>query len=496
MRLYGRKRIDTDFAGPLLRIEIAMQTISSSFSTSLFSVLVLSIAVVGAPLFVGSTAPMGTTLWCIVLAGGLAFGDVAALRRSQRVWIWLVVAVVAAYSAVVFAQLLPPSRTGLPAHPIWAEASALLGRPLSPAVSVLRDQSLFAVASPLAALLSGLLGYVIGADRVRANRIFQVVAWSGAALALFAIVSFVINPVKLFWWDKVAYVGVLTTPFVNRNAAALYYGVCSVVGALLFWQMVRPRLPAGPLTPSGLIQSLLRLLHFQGLVRAAPPLLCLSAVLLTASRAGTVLALAGQVLAFTLYFWRDLPRRVGPAAALVLGGLLAVIVLQTLGGSAGTRFNEHGLVDEGRMDTYRSTVRMISDYPWLGVGLGGFPFAFPAYRTGSVWGVWDRAHNVLLEIAAEGGLPLAGVVVLAWFLVLLLLVNGVRRRRRDTMYPVAALSLTAMALVHATIDFSLQIPGFAIPTMAVIGIGAAQSFATRAPDGEIWAAGIKTPKTG
>ncbi|WP_177243080.1 O-antigen ligase family protein [Bradyrhizobium sp. Gha] len=350
---------------------------------------------------------------------------------------------------------------------------------MSPSVSIVREQPFFAVGAPLAGLLAGLLGYLVGVDRVRAKQVLEVIAWSGAGLALFAIVSFLINPAKLFWWDKFAYGGVLTTPFVNRNAAALYYGTCSVVGALLFWQMLRPRLPHGGVTPSALLRAGAGILHFRGLVRSAPPILCLIAALLTASRAGTVLALAGQVLAFTLYFWRDLPRKVGPAAALVLGGLIALIVLQTLGGSTGSRFNEHGLVDEGRMDTYRATLRMISDFPWLGVGLGGFPFAFPAYRTGSVWGVWDRAHNVILEIAAEGGLPLAIVVVAAWSAVLVLLACGIRQRRRDTLFPVAGLTVAAMALVHAMIDFSLQIPGFALPAMALIGVGAAQSFATR-----------------
>lgn len=454
-----------------------MQTISPSLSF-----LTLSCVLLGAPLFVGSTAPATIAMWCIVLALGLASADMTRLRREQRRWIWLVVVVVAAYTVVLLAQMLPPATTGLPAHPVWAKASALLGQQLSPSVAVVREQALFAIGSPMAAVMAGLLGYVVGADRVQAQKVLKIIAWSGAALALFAIVSHLINPTKLFWWDKIAYHSVLTTPFVNRNAAALYYGVCSIVGSMLFWQVLRPRLPAGQMSLTSLVRSMQGILHFQGLVLVVPPVLCLTAVLLTASRAGTVLTLIGQVLAFTLYFWRNLPRRGGPVAALILGGLIALIVLQVFGGSAGNRFNEHGLVDAGRLDTYRSTVRMIEDWPWLGSGLGGFPIAFPLYRTGSVWGVWDRAHNSLLEIAAEGGVPLALIVVVAWLLVLLLLVQGIRRRRRDTIFPVVGLTVATVALVHAMIDFSLQIPGFSLPTMTLVGVGAAQSFATRRAD--------------
>jgi O-antigen ligase len=457
-----------------------MQTASSRFS-----LIVLSIAVAGSPLLVGSTTPSATALWCFVLAVGLALADPAPLRPDQRRWLWLAVVVVAAYAVVLLAQMLPPSLSGLAPYPLWQKAESVLGQPLQPSVAIVRDQPFFAIGSPLAVLMAGLLGYFVGIDRTRAKTLFEVIAWSGAVLALFAIVSHVINPNKLFWWDKTAYYGSLTTPFVNRNAAAMYYGMCGVVGALLFWHMLRQQLPSGRLKLSAVLGVVSRTAHFRTSLRAARPVLCVCAVLLTASRAGTVLALAGQVLAFTLFFWRDLPRRVGPVAALVLGGFVALIVLQLLGGSAGNRFNEHGLVDEGRLDTYRSTLRMIADFPWLGVGLGGFPFAFPLYRTGNLYGTWDRAHNVLLEIAAEGGVPLAAVVMAAWILILLLLAYGIRNRRRDSVFPVAALTVAVIALFHAMIDFSLQAPGFAIPAMALIGTGAAQSFATRRSSDEI-----------
>lgn len=470
-------------------------------TSSSVSLAALFTAAVGAPLLAGSSAPAAISVWCIVLAIGLAVVDPAVLRPAQRQWLWLPFVVLATYATVLLAQMLPPELSGLPPHPDWAKASALLGRPLKGAAAVVRDQPLLAVGSPLAALMAAVLGFMVGADRQRAKALLDVIAWSGAAIALFAITSHLINPAKLFWWDKTAYLEALTTPFVNRNTTALYYGMAAVAGGLRFWHLLRPQLPAGRLTLMGVFETLSRLGNFRALTLAGAPLLCVWAVLLTSSRAGTVLALAAQVLAFTLFFWRDLPRRLGPISALVLGGLVALIVLQTLGGSASDRFDENGLVDAQRLAAYRATLRMIADSPWIGVGLGGFPFAFPAYRTGSLWGVWDHAHNVPLELAAEGGVPLALVVGLAWLLVLLLLAHGIRHRRRDTIFPVAAFSVACMALAHAMIDFSLEIAGFAIPAMALIGAGAAQSFTTRTQPGATIQAlpaepGVSQSKTG
>ena len=158
---------------------------------------------------------------------------------------------------------------------------------------------------------------------------------------------------------------------------------------------------------------------------------------------------------------------------MAIGGLVALIFLQILGGNVSGRFDVQGLSDEGRLETYRSTLRMIADHPWFGTGLGTFVWSFPAYRSANVsmWGVWDRAHSTPLELAADLGLPLAGLIVLAWLVVLAVLIRGVRIRRRDLIVPVAALAVAILGLAHSIIDFSLQIPGYAIVVFALVGAG-------------------------
>jgi O-antigen ligase len=205
---------------------------------------------------------------------------------------------------------------------------------------------------------------------------------------------------------------------------------------------------------------------------------CLAAMLMTSSRAGVVISLTALVLAFTSFFYRELPRRGGIVAALAIGGFVALIVLQFLGGNVSGRFEIQGLSDQARVETYRSTLRMIADHPWFGTGLGTFVWSFPAYRSAnaSMWGVWDKAHSTPLEIASDLGLPLACLIVVAWLLILGVLVRGVLIRRRDLIVPLGALAVALIGLTHSLIDFSLQIPGYSIVVFALVGAGLAQSF--------------------
>jgi O-antigen ligase len=436
-------------------------------------------AVAGAPLPFSSTDPATIAFWCMVLGASLILASPRGLDRRHFALIGLAAVVVAAYAVVLHEQLAAQPWFALATpHPLWAETSALLGVPLAPSVSIARNQPFYALGAPLAAMLSLLCGLVLGADRGRARELLYVIAWSGAVYAAYGILAHLFDPGSILWREKEAYLSVLTATFINRNAAAVYFGSCAVVWLLILCERIRDRLPRGPIAwrklPSWLLSDTKRdvLLAFSMLF------LCLAAMFMTGSRAGVVLSLMGLVLAFTLYFRRDLPARSGIVAALAAGGAVALILLQIMGAGVSGRFDIQGLADEGRLATWRATLRMIADHPWFGTGQGTFVWSYPAYRSPdiSMWGVWDRAHDTLLEIAADLGLPLAGLVVVAWMVALGVLVHGVRNRRRDLGVPIAALSVAAIAVLHSLVDFSLQIPGYAIVAFALVGTGLAQSF--------------------
>ena len=70
------------------------------------------------------------------------------------------------------------------------------------------------------------------------------------------------------------------------------------------------------------------------------------------------------------------------------------------------------------------------------------------------------------------------MIGLAWLLIFGVLIRGALRRRRDGIVPLAALAVALIGLLHSMVDFSLQIPGYAIVAFAVVGVGLGQSFRT------------------
>lgn len=443
------------------------------------SSLILFATVAAAPFPFGSTDPSAIAFWCIVLGVGVVFASPRGLRREHLPLFGLAGIVILAYAFVLHEQLAVRPWIASPQE-LWREAAGALGIPIVPSVSNARNQPFLSLGAPLANMLAVICSFIVCVDRDRARQLFMVIAWSGAAYAIYGIVTYLVDPTHILWREKISYRDVLTSTFINRNTAAAYFGSCAVLWLLVMSQHLRRQLPSGPIYWRSVPRRFLSDMPRPIVLSFTMLLLCLTAMLLTNSRAGIVISLMALVMAFVAYFHRDLPRRGGIALTLMIGGLVAMLFLQFLGGNISGRFNIQGLSDEGRLDVYRSTLRMIADHPWFGTGLGTFVWSFPAYRSAniSMWGIWDRAHSTPLELASDLGLPLAGLITIAWFIILGMLVRGVRIRRRDLAIPVGALAVAGLGLMHSCIDFSLQISAYAIIVFALVGAGLGQSYSS------------------
>jgi O-antigen ligase len=450
---------------------------------------ILYVTLAAPPFLFGSRDPMTVVAWCALLGAGLIFAPIRRLQKGHLLLLGGIALLIACFGFVLYEQLSDHPFIA-PFNPIWEKASETLGTQLTPSVSVVRAEPLFALGHSLANVLALVLGIIVGVDSDRARRGVRVMAWAGVGYATYGILAFAFDPTQILWREKTAYVGNLTATFINRNTAACYFGSCSVVWLVLLMSAIRRNLPHGPVEWKKVPQHLLRETRKDVLIHFVMLFVCLSTMFITGSRGGVLISLAIMIVTFMIYFGRDMARGLGFAVALLACIATGLLLLQVLGGNVSSRIDLQGLSDAGRLSAYRSTLRIIADNPWFGTGLGTFAYAFPAYRSSdlSMRGIWDIAHSTPLELASEMGIPLTAVIALAWIIALVVLAAGMRGQRHQMTVPLSALAVSLIALLHSSIDFSLQIAGYSIVAFALLGLGLSQAVLA-------WERGDAHPKT-
>lgn len=447
------------------------------WSADLVASCVLFFVVASAPFPFGSTNNLAIAFWCACLGVALIFAPTRALRRPH---LWIIAGifiVVAAYGGVLHEQL-SDSPWIAPYHPIWKQLGSLFDSAVAPSASIVRHEAFFALGAPLANILAILVGLVVGVDARRARQIMLVIALSGSFYAAYGVLSFLIEPTMILWRDKTAYLSSVTGTFINRNTAAAYFGSCAVIWMLLILTDVRRHLPGRRFRWSNLSRDLAKIPQALIALKFAALLICVMAMFMTGSRAGVAVSLLSMIFVFVVFLRKDLPPRTGVWMALAAAALVALVLLELLGGRVVSRFDSQGLTDSGRLEGWKSSLRIIADNPWFGTGMGTFQSAFPPFRSPniSMRGTWNAAHSTPLEVALEAGIPMTLLLSAGWAVMLTVLARGVFSRKRDASIPLAAIGIALLALLHSSLDFTLQIPGYSIPFFALFGVGLAQSF--------------------
>jgi O-antigen ligase len=208
------------------------------------------------------------------------------------------------------------------------------------------------------------------------------------------------------------------------------------------------------------------------------------ALLLTRSRGGILSSLIGVAVFSGVFLFSTLRRgkSVLMSAALTATALLAGAVWFVVhSGGLSRRLEIEGLTDEARLCVYGATWRAINDNFWGGTGLGTFQDILTSYRLPGckLYGYWDMAHNVFLEGWLGLGVVFLGCVAVTYYRLLWVYTHGMRERHRFRFVPLLSLCLLVVVTLHSLVDFSLQIPGVAIPVAAMLGAGCAISLGRR-----------------
>jgi len=427
-----------------------------------------------APFPLGSVDLVWICVWTVLLVFSLLTADLGGTSREQVGLLLPLFATIAMIGGIVTLQAWPDPPIGQ-ADPVWELPTQFLGLTVPHRISMTATGPWLAFGYPLLLSLAFVRAVFLATDAKAAQQLLRILAWAGCAYAVYGIWAQIADPGTLLFKRKEAYLGFATGTFVNRNTAATFWGSCALLFLvpLLRFLHRRDRHDAPPSD-----QRMARLSYYFSLPAALAGgfILCTLATAMTGSRAGLLLSICACLLAGGLYL---APLDVGKLrrwTLLAAAAVIALLLLELIGGVVAGRILAYGLVDEQRLGAYRTSIAIIREHPLFGIGLGSFEAVFPSYRPAELgsYGVWDRAHSTPLELAVELGLPAAIVIVASGLWYIYHLIRGSLLRRRDRYIPIIGTSVAALGLLHSSIDFSLQIPGYGVFFAAITGCGLAQ----------------------
>lgn len=413
------------------------------------------------------------------LFGILAFSAQAFLGEPRATKTVFRIAILTALVLVgwVIIQTIPLGRL---VSPVWADLGGFV-KAQAGTISIAPVESQSAIISLALPFLVFVGALVLFPSDDEAHKLLSYVANLGGILALWAIGEFLFSPGTLFLDKKFYYFDSVTAPFVNRNTAGTFYGLVSILLSARVYIEFRSADFQSMVFNTDVVPGKKRV----GMYIALEIILLsvsLVALFLTKSRGG----IGATFLAYLVFvplalyaqtdggkrgasFRSDWRKPVWRLAKSILGLVAVVIIGMVFADYALFRAEIQGLSDP-RFCVAPAILEAANNNKLTGVGFATFRLFFPAYRDPhcGIVGVWDRAHSVYLE----GYLGLGAVfwVALAVGLVTLVsvLVGGIAARRSLRVYPIAGLSMLVLVLAHSVIDFSLQIPGFAVVFAAVM----------------------------
>jgi O-antigen ligase len=427
-------------------------------------------------------------LCALILLAPLPFGSVAAGGRLAFELLALALTAVWMFAATRSEVALPPRFVSIALTGLLAIAAiqmlplpAGLASALSPHAAALRrgldpvpETSLSLAAGATASALrtgAALVGVLLVTTTVVAARGAARLAVSALVAAafqgLYGLLVLASGHDRIWSVPKTAYLDSATGTYINHNHFAGFLAATLPIGvALVIARARRARERSrthgnliGALGPEGSKALLLGLLALTGA----------AGLLLSFSRAGTalgVIAIAGTASVALG------GKRVHRWAAIAIVVAIAAVPLVDLGAdrlvgryaTAGNDFQASG----GRLDVARDTLRMIAAFPVSGCGFGAFTWTFPAFSAPDVRLHYAHAHNDLLQLGAEGGLPALGLLALALAGVARPLFRSLRGIG-DPLATGAAFGLAAL-LIHGLVDFNFHIPANAAIAAVLTGV--------------------------
>ena len=156
-----------------------------------------------------------------------------------------------------------------------------------------------------------------------------------------------------------------------------------------------------------------------------------------------------------------------PAVVFVTCTLISVVMISASGGvRRDLEETSTAELDNPRSKyvAWQSSLRLIEETPWVGVGRGAFEPAFTRIHAASAHHTFSHLENEYLQTVVDWGLPGAALlaVALGWLAIVAI------RRLADGPLAAGALAGAAAVATQSVVDFGLEMPGLAVPTTLVL----------------------------
>lgn len=366
-------------------------------------------------------------------------------------------------------------------HPVWDQASEVLGRKLDGALSIDPEASLVRLFRLLTYGAYFIIAWQTARGAEGAGAILRAVALIGTVYAIYGLIEFVSPDPRILWFIKNVYATDVTSTFVNRNSYATFAGLAAVANlALIANVLIRN---TDPRSRKSIFLSMADNLFGRARWWVFGLIATSGSLLMSHSRGGLISVLAGVFVLLILILMAPAAR--GPWRGWFAGivGIGGIAILLLTGATTFDRLDSLSHDTEMRPKIDAALLRAIGDNDLTGTGLGSFAEIFPLYQPLTVVGFIDLAHDDYLENALELGVPAACLLFGAVLYLAGRCLAGVFRRRRDVIYPCAAVAATVLIGVHSALDFSMQIPAVAVTYAVLLGVGVAQSINSRPTTG-------------
>ena len=311
---------------------------------------------------------------------------------------------------------------------------------------------------------------LIGAECVKeeeARKVFAfVMIFFGAGYAFFALAQQLTPNGKIFWVHSPHFHGgSIYGSYVNHDH---YAGLMEMLVPLPFVASMGHLLKGG-----------------QRVLVAFCAVLMASTIFLSGSRGGML----AFVLEMVLFAALTLGKRRSPRIALGSTAICVFILALLIFLGKGQVLGRLGDLSPGiRLNITKDSLRMFSQRPIWGWGLGTFPTVYPSFRSFYTNLFVNEAHNDYAQLLVETGL--LGFALMLWF-VISLYRHGLPTSRRWEFKWDGAVSLSALLgctgiLFHSFVDFNLQIPANAAMFYMLCGLAASGPLAELSKSARCW----------